>query len=305
MQVTDGASISASTFGAGNAGDFEITAQEIELAGLPIAFPTGLFAAVGTTATGQGGNLTITTEHLQVREGAQVSAGTNGAGDAGDITITATQVDLVGTNAFGSSGLFANALIGTGSGGNINVFTDQLNLTEGGTISASNFQSVGTVVPGQGPAGNIQVQATDINLDQQAMITAAASVGDFGNITLEADIVSLNEGSAVTTDAQNLADGGNISITSDVLLLRGNSNITANAVQGTGGNIDIATEGLFVSPDSEITASSELGINGVVEINTLETDPTNGFTTLPTNLWMWPVWWRRDVVPRMSRTASW
>ena len=279
LQITDGAQIATSTFGLGNAGDLQITATEIQLVGTSLG-PTGLAATVEPGASGNGGNLTIDAARLQVLDGAQIATSTAGTGNAGTLTVNASQIELTGGTPFASSGLFANALLDTGAGGNILVTADQLTFQDGATISASNFQSLDLFPPGLGPAGSIQVQATTITLDQQAAITAATAVGDQGNLSLQAQNIFLDRGSTLTTNAGAAANGGNITLLSEFLVLNNGSAITANAVEGQGGNIQITTEGLFQSLDSSITASSAFGVDGIVSVNSPETDPSQGLVFL-------------------------
>ena len=58
---------------------------------------------------------------------------------------------------------------------------------------------------------------------------------------------------------------------------------------GNGGRVEIDTQALFgtefrseATSSSDITASSEFGLDGVVEISTLDIDPTQVLTELPT-----------------------
>jgi large exoprotein involved in heme utilization and adhesion len=78
--VQDGGRISTSTLGNGDAGNLTITATDIELLGRSTdsRFSSGLRATVASEAMGNAGTLTINTQNLSVREGAQVLASTFG-----------------------------------------------------------------------------------------------------------------------------------------------------------------------------------------------------------------------------------
>ncbi|NJK27691.1 MAG: S-layer family protein [Coleofasciculaceae cyanobacterium SM2_3_26] len=85
LLVSDGAQISARTFGEGNAGNLTIAATEsVEAIGTSAdgRFSSGLFARVNSGATGDGGDLTITTSRLLVSDGAQIDVVTFGEGNA-------------------------------------------------------------------------------------------------------------------------------------------------------------------------------------------------------------------------------
>lgn len=290
LRIRDGAQIGASTLGAGNAGSLTVRAKDVEVTGATANSPSALVAA--SVAAGSSGNLLIDTDRLRVTKGGQIATSTAGAGNAGSLTVNASEsVELSGTTEFGRSGLFSSAIAGTGDGGNISVATDRLMVRDGATISVSNFSSRNPNIPaGQGTAGNLNVQANSIFLDQQGILTAEAAIGDRGNINLLSDQILLRRGSAITTNAQGTATGGNITIETDTLAAFENSDITANAQQSFGGRVTITTQGIFgiefreqITPASDITASSELGaeFNGVVELNTPDADPSRGLVELP------------------------
>jgi large exoprotein involved in heme utilization and adhesion len=95
LSVRDGAQISTSTFGNGDGGDLTVTANDVELLGSGSA----LVASVQQTAIGNGGTLTLETQRLSVRDGAQISTSTFGNGDGGDLTVTANDVELLGSRS--------------------------------------------------------------------------------------------------------------------------------------------------------------------------------------------------------------
>ncbi|NEQ23541.1 MAG: S-layer family protein, partial [Microcoleus sp. SIO2G3] len=148
-----------------------------------------------------------------------------------------------------------------------------------------------------GSAGNLQVTANSIFLDNQGKLSARTASGNGGNITLQVqDVLLLRNNSAISTNAGfdgTSGDGGNITIDAGFIIAvpQENSDITANAYQGRGGRIDITTQGIFglefreqLTPLSDITASSDFGLSGVVEIKQLDIDPSQGLTSLPTDV---------------------
>ena len=164
-----------------------------------------------------------------------------------------------------------------GEGGNIIITTGSLSVTDGAQMSARSI--------GSGAAGNIEVAARSIRLDNQALLSSDTIAGQ-GNIFLRSDDLILRRGSNITTNAAGTASGGNINIDTDLTIASEDSNITANAQAAFGGRIIIDTQGLFRTADSDITAFSELGteFNGVVDINTPGIEPNSGLINLPTQL---------------------
>ena len=234
------------------------------------------------------GNLRIETNDLVVQDGASISAATFGTGDAGSLVVRAGSIELSGASDKGLSGLFANA-IGTGNGGNLDIFTDELIVRDGATVSVSNFQSLNRSLPGSGAPGNLSIEADTILLDE-GTIEAKTVAGDQGNITLDADIIVLRDHSQIVTNSQN-TNGGNIFIDTDLLIASDNSDITANAQRGAGGRVTVNAEGIFgiqarerLTPESDITAFSELGVefSGEVTLNTPDVDLSSELVKLPT-----------------------
>ncbi len=298
LQITGGARAAVSTFSSGDGGQLLVQANQIQIDGVSPddASPSGLFALVQPNATGNGGQLIVETNQLQITGGGQIAVSTLGAGNAGDLIVRAQdRIELVGGGtANGRSGLFANAILGTGNGGTVTVETRDLSLQTGATISASNFQSQGLLPPGNGSAGSLNLTADIISLDHSTL-TAGSAGGDQGNIALLSNLLVLRNGSRIYTDAQGDATGGNIQIKTGFLIAPAdeNSDITANAASNFGGQVEIAAQRIFgiqfreqLTPNSDITASSGLGaqFDGTVELETPGIDPSQSLPELPDQL---------------------
>jgi filamentous hemagglutinin family protein len=300
LRITNGAQIYTNTYSTGQAGDLQIKAENIEVIGGTQFGPSNISTSVfyrtqnnssTDTSLAKGGNLNINTSSLRVSDGAQISVGTAGDGNAGNLVIAANSVELSGSNQFGRSGLFASAIGGRGNGGDILLNTDTLTIQDGATISVSNFPSrAGRTPPGTGAAGNIEINAQNILLKNQATVTADTNAGDKGNTLIRTDSLLLKDTSLISTNARNSSNGGNINITTNTLLAFYNSDITANAQQGFGGRVTINVQAIFgtkfrplLTPQSDITATSEAGafFKGIVEFNTPDLDPTQSLVNLP------------------------
>ncbi|BAY67104.1 filamentous hemagglutinin outer membrane protein (plasmid) [Calothrix brevissima NIES-22] len=310
LSVSDGSKIQAATFGDGDAGNIFIRADEIELfeTEKPNFYSTGIFAGVqtdgridtgiidprnGRPPKGQGGNLTIETRTLSLRNGAEVFVQTTGEGDAGKIFIRASEsVNVTGISTGflerqRTSTITASASeTSTGNGGSLTIETPLLNITDGGFISSSS--------DGKGIAGDINISGDITRLNNGKIIAQTAST-DGGNINFNlSQYLLLRNGSQISTTAgtaQAGGNGGNITINTPFIVAAPNENsdITANAFSGAGGNINIFTQNIFginsrlkPSPQTnDITASSELGVQGQIEIQQPEVQPTQELIQLP------------------------
>jgi filamentous hemagglutinin family protein len=310
--VRDGGQILANTFGEGNAGNLTVSAREsVELIGQTSdgQFASALLTSSEEGVTGNGGNLSVQTGRLIIRDGAQIGSGTLGQGDGGSLKVSVSEsVELIGA----SSGLFTSVNSGaTGDGGNLSVKTGRLIVRDGATIRSGTF--------GEGTAGNLTISARSVNLDNQASIITTATSGDGGNITLQLqDLLLLRRNSQISATAgttQQDGNGGNITINAPkgfiVASPNENSDITANSFQGSGGKVNINAAGIFglkplsrqelepllgttnptkLDPSqlqtSDITAISQTNpsLNGQVNLNTPDTDPSQGLEELPTDI---------------------
>ncbi|MFB2978227.1 filamentous hemagglutinin N-terminal domain-containing protein [Microseira sp. BLCC-F43] len=138
--VRGGARVSADTSGAGTAGRLTVSARDlVEVMGTSAdgRLRSGLSTQVSPGATGAGGNLTIETGRLIIRDGALVSTNTLGAGQGGNLTVMAREsVQLIGSGL--TSGLTSSVSQGaTAAGGNLTVETGRLILTgRAGVVAA-------------------------------------------------------------------------------------------------------------------------------------------------------------------------
>ena len=308
LRISDGGGISLSSGSVvgnqplnttgGQGGNFTLRANEsVTIEGITGVLANGSrdpsFISADANAANRGGNMNISTPVLTLRDGGVITTASLGRGDAGSITINAGRVEVIGNGGQAEFNSQIQTSVGiasrvinpkaTANGGSLNLKVGQLILRNGGTL---NLQALGT-----GQAGNINVVADAIALDNQSSIDGKSQSGLGGNINLQASEIRLRRGSRISTDAGN-ANGGNITINTDTLVAvpKENSDITANAQQGSGGRIRITAQGIFgtefrdrLTPESDITATSDLGpeFNGTVQIDIRGIDPNRGLVQLP------------------------
>ncbi|ALF52555.1 filamentous hemagglutinin [Nostoc piscinale CENA21] len=326
--VTGGAQIATSVRNNGKGGNITIQASDTILvsgtssqatASFSDSNRSGIFIGAEAGATGDVGNLDITTGLLTVENGARISAANFGSsqvggnanftlrqlvvqnggeirsasfgeGAGGILNITATDsIDVVGAANIGGesviSTLFTDAQA-SGKAGNLIINSDRLSVRDGAELSVSS--------EGSGQAGNLDIKARIVQLDNRAKLIAETASGDGGNITLTLnEVLLLRHQSLISTTAGTRFAGGNggiINIKAPfiVAIPSEDSNIKANAFTGNGGQVNITARGIFgIQPrqfetsTSDITASSTFGVNGVININNPDVDPTQGLTTLP------------------------
>ncbi len=314
LSLSKGGVISSTTSGKGNAGDININPinafSSVTISGVNAdpnnGFSSGLVTSTEKEGGGKGGDITVNTGALRISDGGVLSARTRNASLGGKITVNANTLDAT------NGGQLLTSTFDTGRAGNIKVTaTDSVNISGSDPTYTNRFQQQlnPTIVDNDGSAsgllarvqgqetadaGDIQVQAPSIHLDNQGVISAATKSGEGGNINLQVrDLILMRGKSQISAEALNKANGGNITINAKdgfiIAVPSESSNINARADEGRGGNIEIASSGIYgfvFHPDSSLSyidASSKAGpqLNGTVEINTPDVDPSRGLVSLP------------------------
>ncbi|GAB1542646.1 hypothetical protein NUACC21_53200 [Scytonema sp. NUACC21] len=274
--LSDGAELSASTFGEGDAGSVFIQASnDVALTNATI------FSTVESGGIGNSGDISIQARTLTLNESAQLQtavkqaedstqlpAGQGNAGNvnidvSGDVTITGRKDDL-------SSAIFSRLGTGaTGRGGNINIKSSSFTLSDGALLNAS--------TSGKGDAGGIFIQASgDVLLANGDIFSNVGSrgIGNGGDISIKAGTLTLKDGAQLLTSVTE-ADGtqsvagqrnaGNVNIdVSGAVTITGRKDNFSSAIfsslgtgaTGTGGNINIKASSFTLSNGARLNVST-------------------------------------------------
>lgn len=146
FNISSDARINTSTFGRGNGGNAIINARDTVT--MDNVF---ILSEVQEDAIGLGGDIRITTGSLSLNNNAQLIAGTRGQGNSGNVIIN-TRDAVTLDNAAIFSDVEPDAI---GIGGDISITTGVLSLINGAQLL--------TRTSGRGDAGNVRINARDIN----------------------------------------------------------------------------------------------------------------------------------------------
>jgi filamentous hemagglutinin family protein len=272
LTVTNGTQLITSTLGTGNAGNIDIVARD------QVVFDGGYaFSSVNSGTEGQGGNVQIATGSLTVANGAELSASTFGTGDAGNVDIIAH--DQV---VFNESAAFSNVEAGAeGQGGNVQITTGSLTVTNGAQLIANTF--------GTGSAGNVNIVARDqvvfdgVSADGQFNSAAfstfsnveAGAEGQGGNVQITTGSLTVANGAELSASTFGTGDAGNVDIIAhDQVVFDGTSaafsNVEAGA-EGQGGNVQITTGSLTVTNGAQLIANT-FGTGSAGNVNIVARD---------------------------------
>ncbi|RUT04405.1 hypothetical protein DSM106972_046330 [Dulcicalothrix desertica PCC 7102] len=288
LLVRNGAQVGTSTFGAGNGGNLEVSAQTVQLIGRSAQFRTSLYAATNANAIGNGGNLTIKAGSLLVQDGAQVSSDTFGAGKGGSLTVNANIINIIG-----ASGLFAqqNTRGATGKVGDLTINTKTLSVRDGAKVSGGTF--------GAGKGGNLNVNADTVSVIGSDIVNGSSSrlstqnyrgaTGNAGDLTITAKTLSVQDGAQVSSGTFGAGESGNLKVNVDTVSVAGNNTFDATSsklttqnegVTGNAGNLTITGKTLLIRDGGQIGTGIFGGGNGgnlTVNVDTVQVIGNNTF----------------------------
>ncbi|WP_414589184.1 filamentous hemagglutinin N-terminal domain-containing protein, partial [Scytonema sp. PCC 10023] len=290
LSVTNGARLSASTLGKGDAGKITIIARDtVSFDGTKDGFPSAAASSVGRGGEGKAGDIFITTGSLSLTNGAQLIANTVGKGDAGKITIIARDtVSFDGTkDGFPSAAASSVGRGGEGKAGDIFITTGSLSLTNGAQLIANTV--------GKGDAGKITIIARDtVSFDgrKDGIPSAAASSvgrggeGKAGDIFITTGSLSLTNGAQLIANTVGKGDAGKITIIArDTVSFDGRKDGFGSAALstvetggvGNAGDIFITTGSLSLTNGARLSASTlGKGDAGNITINARDTVSFDG-----------------------------
>jgi filamentous hemagglutinin family protein len=255
VEVVNLSKLSSDTFGTGNAGDLNIETGKLSIQNAEVS--TGTF----DNSTGQGGNLSITASNVELI-GGSIATAARGQGEGGDVRLQANSLNLNNGGSIRSSsegkgnagnagdifinlsdrltsnrGIIAATSAQTG-GGDINITAEDIRLRDSSVISSSVFDS-------SGGGGNITIKSTVFLALDDSDILANADAGPGGSITINSPAFVANlfaRGQAVAVgrnpgDLARFRNNGQVDISDDFARFAGNNrtDISTASVSNTSG----------------------------------------------------------------------
>ncbi|WP_236721370.1 S-layer family protein [Trichormus sp. NMC-1] len=293
--LENGAVIGGGTYGSENGGKLNINAKVVELVS------SGINSGTFQGSTGRGGDISINSERLIVRDGSSLASLNRGEGASGNINIQASESvevlrtpagsvsqTLIGTTSFGS----------TGKAGDITIDTKRLLISDGAGITLTSGVAIGSMLlyPTGGTGGNLTIRATE-SVELTGVSGVLANGGRSisflsadtytnsrgGDIYLSTPVLTLENGGIISAASLGSGDAGNITIDAGLVQLLGiqnpgelnsriqasvgivgeftNPNATANA-----GSLNLNVQQLLVQNESTINVQA-LGTGKAGSIN--------------------------------------
>lgn len=277
LLLSGGSLLQTGAIGTSNAGDLLLNIQE----DLTFTDGSGAGSLLLQSEAGRAGNLLINTGTLSLLNGSSlgsVSFASTG-GKPGNITVQARdRIVLSGKDSEGfGSFIFNPPSASTSKGGAITLQTGSLDLDPGSVVSSGEV--------GSGDAGDINIEARDRVMINNARLSSAVvdgAIGNGGNIRITADTFSVINGGGVNASNEGEGSAGNIQVNSRAVTIRGQGSIgepsaiaTVLALNpnnltapGNGGNIDINADTVDVADGGGILTANvaRVGNSGAIAI---------------------------------------
>jgi filamentous hemagglutinin family protein len=273
-----------------------------------------------TMGRGRGGDIRINAGNILLQDGAQISSTAQGQGDGGNISLVARNrlviqgrspqdLNIVSSETFNSiagmasgtlqagqylpsarlkrgqpsgqtpSGVFAQTLANsTGNAGNLAIQAQQVLLQDSGSLGTTTF--------GRGYAGQIQIQTSNLVVDNGNIFGGIGgpqgrTTPTDAQIQIQAQTVDLTRGGLIETSTFGRGDAGQIQIQADTINLAGNNGLRNSAIRtasgdpevrapilGSGNTILLNTRVLNLTEGAELSAETYTsGRGGAIVIN--------------------------------------
>ncbi len=290
LNLKGGSNISTTTAGVGHTGTIKVeVTNDLTVDGETATTATSSIqntAARGST--GNTGNVQIQAKTLNVVQGAAIQNNTSGTGNGGKISVKTGQLNISGENKLGLSRIVADipatSQKTSGTGGSIEVEATSVNLSKGGQIAANSRGAAGN-------GGNVKITANTVHLSGTATAIASSGIlspttistltaqnGNAGNVEIQADTLTLQDGANLTSSTTGAGNAGQITVKAGNLTVAGKSSqqkasqISADSLStasnaGMGGYIDIQAQQVQLSQAGQVTAATNgNGAGGTIVI---------------------------------------
>ncbi len=258
VDILSGSALNASTSGTGDGGVITIHAQSVRLDSLgQFVFTQIISNTALESGGGNGGNISIITDSLQMIRGGGINTDSFGAGNAGNITISAGNTELDAVDAMLFTGIVArsgNLPVG-GNGGSITIDAGNFDLLNGAFVSADTISN--------GDAGNVTITADEVRITNGSSVDSDTLFqfdgGDGGHVTIDTDTLEITGGGRISASTNGDGASGVITIHADTITIDDTGLISASTgMDGEGGSIVIDAGAIRISGSDEERQISEM-----------------------------------------------
>jgi large exoprotein involved in heme utilization and adhesion len=204
----------------------------------------------------------IGVDSLLIQNGSGIDFESFGSGASTNAIIRARQIELIGTSTDAPTGILVGGG-GVNPSGNIFIAADSVRVQGSGTLLGTG------AVFGTGRAGDLTIQANSLSVtDGAAVIALSATSGNAGSIQVNADTVYLANRGSILSNNTGTGNGGPISIDARLITLENHGVITSSSLgTGNAGNIWLrARDSISLASGSVISTQAKQGAGGNIAI---------------------------------------
>jgi filamentous hemagglutinin family protein len=285
LNITDGAQVTVRNDTVGNAGTLKVNANNI--------FLGNQGSITATTNDGIGGNIELEAQTIKLDNGL-INASVLGSGGGGTIKMRASElIDVFGSgnqdlresiifpivkgqiNQINpTQGIIAVA-DGNGKPGSISINTNRFKISNGGLVVTSTL--------GNQSAGNIDIQANQVDVTTSLLVASTFGSGNAGNITIDTEKLKISDGGEFLATTFASGNAGNLTVRAkdsveiigrspgDGLFASGlvaSSEAQPVPAEGNSGNLSITTSQLTIKDGATASINSlGFGNGGTLQIN--------------------------------------
>ena len=245
----------------GNAGNISISSQYLNVI-------NGAHIYSDTNGAGNGGGILLKSELINIENGATVASDTYSVGNAGKILIESNILTIDGQYSDSYTGISSDSLKDSvGNAGTINLKTSQLSVLNGATISSDTY--------GQGNAGIVSIESKKLTINGQhsdyytgiSSESLKDSKGNAGTVNVNSDSFSIINGGKISSNTNGQGSAGNIDISTNYLIIDNSESVYGTGIysaslgknsSGQTGDINIvAIDTVYVTNNSKISLENE------------------------------------------------
>ncbi|MBE9200508.1 MULTISPECIES: filamentous hemagglutinin N-terminal domain-containing protein [unclassified Nodularia (in: cyanobacteria)] len=282
LNLQDGGRITTRNTSTGKGGNIVVNAVEsISARGFKLANPSLASSISSSSAAGQAGNVTISTQKLTMTDGASILSISLGIGNGGDVQIQASDsIDVAGINQVTFlPTTITSSTVGIGNAGDLSITTGRLTVRDGSLVTSSTGSTAN--------AGNVRIVASELievsgtsqngmlssNIGSNALrldpITRAVyelpefPSGNAGGVILMTPQLRVLDRADIGVKNEGTGNAGNLEVDTDSIVLTNRGTISAATQSGNGGNLLLNAEQLlFMRDRSQISVEAQLAGNG-------------------------------------------
>ena len=237
---------------------------------------------VNPLVDGDAGKIEITAGAIALDELSILDASNSGVGGAGNILLQASG-DISLTGSIISSNIGSQA---RGNAGEIVLEANSISLTEGSQLQSGFF----TGGQGNGTKGKITIQANDgVVIDNSALFNDNQSnaIADSSDIEITARTISVSNKAVLNVDNFGVGDAGNVTLQAEDISLFNNVTVSSNiGSTGTGnvGNIKLLANSISLTENSSLQAGLFSGGQGNETTGSVSLEASNSIIIDSSNI---------------------